>query len=148
MFGVGLFSFFLFLFLFPLLSSSLFSLLAFFLLYEDYRRKGRTGKGASEGEASASGEKSVLQTFTMEPWEKAKGISNHQGALPFDLLDPPIGWCQGGSCQELAWWRVNVQLVQCWKECVRSRGRRVLESQGLPGKWTIMEGSSLLRRSV
>lgn len=88
MFGVGLFSFSFF------SSSFLFFLSGFFFppSSTDYRRrKGRTGKRTSEGETSASGEKSVpaLQPGALgEGRGLTKRVSNHHGILLFDFLGP------------------------------------------------------------
>lgn len=67
MFGVGLFSFFLFLFLFPLLSSSLFPFLLFSPLPGSIEEERREQEMERHRERTVPKEKSVGQPFSLEP---------------------------------------------------------------------------------
>lgn len=66
MFGVGLFSFFLFLFLFPLLSSSLFSFLLFSSLPGSIEEERREQEMEHHRERTVPQEKSVGQRVSLE----------------------------------------------------------------------------------
>lgn len=59
-----------------------------------------------------------------------------------------MGWSQKGRCQGLAWWEGGCPAGVVQGKVSQEQGGGVLESQGLPGNWTVREGSSLLRGHV